>query len=352
MEIANKSEANISSFTHLCLDENYEKIRELSGRMMHDSIAGMNYRCIYGKPEKTRQSTQATLTGMVQPFLSNVRLQNMMSEITFDMASIGRKKTIVYIILSDEKSTYYFLVSLFIKQLYEKLISEAQKEKNGMLPVRVNYLLDEFGSIPRISGMESAITAARSRNVRYYMIVQSLGQLIDKYGKTGAEIIKGNCTDWVFLTSKELPLLYEISELCGVRHGRPLISTSELQRLKKGIEYTEGLILNGRNYPYLAELCDIDLYQSFKFKLNSVKPLRKFSTYQVLNFKNIYREIISDSIPCPFSTESKKGNNKNRKNSDKTYVSNPEVEALDEQELQAELERKFDELFGNNDEED
>lgn len=53
-----------------------------------------------------------------------------------------------------------------------------------------------------------------------------------------------------------------------------------------------------------------------------------------------------------FPRNQKKGNNKNRKNSDKTYVSNPEVEALDEQELQAELERKFDELFGNNDEED
>lgn len=346
MEIANKSEANISSFTHLCLDENYEKIRGLSGRMTHDSIAGMNYRCIYGEPEKTRQSTQSTLTGMVQPFLSNVRLQNMMSETTFDMVEIGKKKTIVYIILSDEKSTYYFLVSLFIKQLYEKLIHEAQKEGNGTLPVRVNYILDEFGSIPRIMGLESAITAARSRNIRYYLIVQSMAQLNDKYGNTGAEIIKGNCTDWVFLTSKELSLLNEISELCGTRHGRPLISTSELQRLKKGIEYTEGLILNGRNYPYLAELCDIDLYKSFKFKLNSVKPLRKFSTYQVLNFKNIYQEIISDLIPCPFSKESKKGNNKNRKNSDKIYISHPEIEALDEQELLAELERKFDELFG------
>ena len=51
---------------------------------------------------------------------------------------------------------------------------------------------------------------------------------------SAAEIIKGNCTDWVFLTSKELPLLNEISELCGFRRGRALISPSELQRLKKG----------------------------------------------------------------------------------------------------------------------
>ena len=332
MEIASKKEANISSFTHLCLEDNYEKIRELSGRMRRDSIAGMNYRCIYGEPEKTRQSTQSTLTGMVQPFLSNVRLQNMMSETTFDMAEIGKKKTIVYIILSDEKSTYYFLVSLFIKQLYEKLIHEAQKERNGMLPVRVNYILDAFGSIPRITGFESAITAARSRNIRYYLIVQSMAQLNDKYGNTGAEIIKGNCTDWVFLTSKELPLLNEISELCGIRHGRPLISTSELQRLKKGTDYTEGLILNGRNYPYLAELCDIDLYWSFNQKLHSVALVRKFSTYQVLDFKSIYLRIVNGSISCPFSKDCEK---KNEKMTGSRYIFRTKIGRLDDNDLQA-----------------
>ena len=79
METADKSETNISSFTNLCLDENYERIKELSERMAYDPIAGMNYRCVYGEPERTRQSTQAALTGMVQPFLSNARLQNMMS---------------------------------------------------------------------------------------------------------------------------------------------------------------------------------------------------------------------------------------------------------------------------------
>ena len=350
MEIADKSEANISSFTHLCLDENYEKIKELSGMMSHESIAGMNYRCIYGEPEKTRQSTQATLTGMIQPFLSNVQLQNMMSETTFDMAAIGKEKTIVYIILSDEKQTYYFLVSLLIKQMYERLVNEAQKEMNGSLPVRVNLILDEFGSIPRISGFESAITAARSRNIRYYLIVQSLGQLENKYGSTGAGIIKGNCTDWVFLTSKELQLLNEISELCGFRHGRPLISVSELQRLKKCREYIETLILNGRNYPYIGRLPDMSLYSSFGFKLGKVKLSRKFGEFKLIDFQSIYKKIRNGSIPCPFSEEAKRRKRTVKKartdSCDKVYISSKKLGEMSESDLQAELERKFDELFG------
>lgn len=137
METADKDTANISSFTTLCFDENYESLCRLSRLMEHDSVAGMNYRCVYGEPEKTRMSTQATLTGMVQPFLSNTRLQNMLSETTFDMGEIGRKKTIVYIIISDEKPTYYFLVSMFIKQLYES----AESVEN---PEEVNKAVDDF----------------------------------------------------------------------------------------------------------------------------------------------------------------------------------------------------------------
>ena len=300
MELADKSTANMSSFTRLCLEDSSELLRDLSSLMSPDSVAGMNYRSVFGQPDRTRMSTQTTLAGMVQPFISNTALRNMLSETTFDFGSVGRKKTAVYIILSDEKPTYYFLVSLFIKQLYERLIREAQQLPGGKLPVRVNYLLEEFGAVPRIHGFECAVTAARSRNIRFYLVLQSLAQLKDRYGQTGAEVIKGNCTDWVFLSSKELPLLNEISELCGVRHGRALISPSELQRLRKGSR-TEALILNGRNYPFLAELPDISEYRAFGGGEPAQLPERRFGESRSLPFEELYEAIMSGRERCPFS---------------------------------------------------
>ena len=38
--------------------------------------------------------------------------------------------------------------------------------------------------------------------MRYYLVAQSLHQLRGKYGED-ADTIKGNCDNWVFLTSKE-----------------------------------------------------------------------------------------------------------------------------------------------------
>ncbi|MBQ3939142.1 MAG: TraM recognition domain-containing protein, partial [Clostridia bacterium] len=111
----------------------------------------------------------------------------------------------------------------------------------------------------------SMISAARSRNMRYYLVAQSKHQLIGKYGED-AETIKGNCDNWVFLTSKELDLLEEISRLCGVTttaggKERRLISTSELQRLDK--QKGEALIMHAREYPIITEIADISMYEPF-----------------------------------------------------------------------------------------
>ncbi len=102
--------------------------------------------------------------------------------------------------------------------------------------------------------------------MRFYLVAQSLHQLKRKYGED-ADTIKGNCDNWVFLTSKELSLLNEISELCGNitssdgKTTRRLISVSELQRLDK--QKGEALIMHARQYPIITEMADISNYKMF-----------------------------------------------------------------------------------------
>ena len=102
------------------------------------------------------------------------------------------------------------------------------------------------------------ISAGRSRNIRFHLIIQGLEQLKSRYGDEIAQTIKANCGNWFFLNSRELELLIEISSLCGERNGLPLISPVQLQRLRK--DRGECLVLLGRNYPYIAHLPDISEY--------------------------------------------------------------------------------------------
>ncbi len=303
MEAADPEEVNVASLGALCSNASLEKLRKLSANMRLDTIAGLNYANTLMNPEKTMNCILSALYAMIRVFNIQKNLTNMLSGNTMDITRFGREKTAVYLIVPDEKSTYHFLITTFIKQAYEVLIAEAQKEDNRMLPVRVNFVLDEFCNLPKIPDMASMISAARSRNMRYILVAQSLHQLKGRYGED-ADTIKGNCDNWIFLTSKELDLLEEISALCGTYYTpnglqRRLISVSELQRLDKA--KGEALIMHSRQYPVISEIADIDDYEMFKGY--EPKPLADYEMPEAKMFdlETFYREVIREQRPLPFS---------------------------------------------------
>ena len=303
MEAATEEEANVASLAALCSNASTQMLSGLSVNMRQDTIAGLNYQNVYTSPEKTLQSIMVSLFAMIRVFNTQRNLTNMLSGNTVDVAEFGRKKTAVYLIIPDEKNTYHFMVTTFIKQAYEILIAEAQKEENRQLPIRVNFVLDEFCNLPQIPDMPSMISAARSRNMRYFLVAQSLHQLKGRYGEN-ADTIKGNCDNWVFLTSKELDLLNEISQLCGSYctaegHTRSLISVSELQRLDKS--KGEALIIHGRQYPAISEIADIDSYAMFKGYGIPAMLENELPEAKMFDLNQFYKDVINEVRPLPFS---------------------------------------------------
>ena len=165
-------------------------------------------------PNETKGSILSVFKQKIQLFASRANLSEMLSNNDFDMRDIGRKKTVVYIVIQDEKTTYHSLVTIFLKQCYETLISVAQ-ESGGKLPHRTNFILDEFANMPPLKDVTTMVTAARSRNIRFTFIIQNFAQLYEVYGKENGETIKGNCGNIVYLISTEIQALEEISKMCG-----------------------------------------------------------------------------------------------------------------------------------------
>ena len=165
-------------------------------------------------PNETKGSIISVFKQKVKLFSSRENLSEMLSYSDFDLRTIGERPTAVFIIIQDEKKTYHSLATIFIKQCYETLIDVAQ-EHGGKLPCRTNFLLDEFANMPPLKDVTTMITAARSRQVRFTMIIQNFAQLTQVYGKENAETIKGNCGNIIYLISSELAALEEISKLCG-----------------------------------------------------------------------------------------------------------------------------------------
>ncbi len=218
------------------------------------SPAAINALGTVNAPQDTKNSILSVLKQKIKVFAVTQNLAEMLSRSDFDMETIGERKTAVFMIIQDEKTTYHALATIFVKQCYESLIAVAQRH-GGKLPVRTNFLLDEFANMPKFKDITTMITAARSRQIRMTMIIQNFAQLNDVYGKEDAETIRGNCGNILYLLTGELSALEEISKLCGdkiVKVGkdkreetRPLITVTELQRFTNN----EVLVLKHRLPP-------------------------------------------------------------------------------------------------------
>jgi len=164
-------------------------------------------------PSKTRGSFYTAALTTLRLF-TNPLINSMTNVSDYNPKETGNKKRAIFIILPDERTTYYSLASLFVSQHYIELVKSAD-ERGGRLKNRVNFLLDEFGNFAQIPDFSNKLTVGGGRGIRFNLFLQSFAQLDDKYGKEVAKTIKGNCENWIYLQADDLETLDEISKKLG-----------------------------------------------------------------------------------------------------------------------------------------
>ena len=87
-------------------------------------------------------------------------------------------------------------------------------QHKGRLPIRVNYLLDEFGNIPAIADFTTKITTAGGRGIRFTLAVQGIDQLSEHYPHR-ENTIMGQCWTWIYILTSDIKTAELISLKCG-----------------------------------------------------------------------------------------------------------------------------------------
>ena len=206
-----------------------------------------------GTQESIISTAMADLASFADPDIQYITCNN-----DIDFKNIGRKPTVVFLIIPDEKENRHIFASLFITQAYKQLVELASGDEGvgGSCPHPVNFIIDEFANMPVIPGMENKITVARSRGISFMLIIQALSQLRAKYGPDVAEIIRSNCNLQVFLATNDNETAEYFSKICGEKtikdinssvaadgkvsesyslSARALITPSELLTLQEGV---------------------------------------------------------------------------------------------------------------------
>lgn len=224
----------------------------------------------------TQGGIYSIFDSMMSAYTMNMDIVDMTTNSTFDIDDIIKEKTIIYMITRDESKIFDNLVASMVDQFYQRLV-DASVEYDGILPRRIEFVLDELSNMSRLNDIERKISASRSRNIRWNLCVQSLEQLAIIYGEDVAKVIISNCNNILYLYSPDMELLKLLSLRCGNRRdeytgmSEPLVSVERLGHLKMG----QCLMLLGRCLPFVTYLPDISEYPMVEEKPFNLKQRQR-----------------------------------------------------------------------------
>ena len=267
--------------------------------------------------EQSMASVMSTELSRLNAFLDSELETILCNDTEIDAERFCKEKSAIFIIMPEEDSSKYFMVSLLIQQLYREILAVAD-ENGGKLKNRVVFYCDEFGTLPKIESAEMMFSASRSRRVSIVPTIQSFAQLQKNYGKEGAEIIIDNTQLTVFggfapnsesaqTLSKTLGSKTVLSGSVSQSKSdpsrslqmieRPLMTPDELKALPKGTF----VVTKTGFYPMKVKL---KLYFKWGIEFEKepyVVPLRDASTIAYAS-----REALTEAIQAKYPPKEKK----------------------------------------------
>lgn len=152
-----------------------------------------------GKVIKLDEYTRKPVLDHIKVTVLNQEEDNLLQEEDIDLIYSDNPQ-VIYLVTPPNRTEYNSIVSLFLDQLfnanYELALSNGRKCVN-----RILHILDEFTNIPAIPHMDTKISIGLGQNILYYLWIQNLEQLVDKYGENTAATIQDNCSLKIYVKS-------------------------------------------------------------------------------------------------------------------------------------------------------
>ena len=272
-----------------------------------DSLAKRNLATYVTAPNETRASIHSVAASGLEVFSRSKGLMEMLSDDTLNIMDIDVERPFAcFIITPDETDVYDSLSGLLISQITQHLIRVAQ-EKGGRLPIRVNIILEELGSVGKsIPTLPNLMVASRSRNIRLMLVLQSTAQLVDVYGKSKAETINSCIGITIGFSTNSWETLTEWAQRCGERQiensghiiKEQLITASQLAAMPTGT----ALVMVDSQYKFIAHLPFYDeMYDNSTWKAPQYHDTARRTQFKSIDFEAMVKEIRQKKIEVMLS---------------------------------------------------
>lgn len=165
--------------------------------------------------DKTMQGllsqAKASLSMLADPDIARLTAKS-----TFDFSALRQEKTALFLIFPQNRVSYYaLLANLFYTQLFHYCLDDRMYRADS-LPIY--FLLDEFGHLT-IPDFPAIITTTRQRRISLSIVLQSVSQLEERYGKQGAHtILNGGVASRLFFSGMDIDTASELARTIGDTH--------------------------------------------------------------------------------------------------------------------------------------
>lgn len=175
-------------------EENAEILKTYIDSKPYGSKSKDSLLSILASSENTYKSITSVFNEKMSIF-DDINVANITSSSDFSFDCLGKEPTVLYVIVPDEDKTYFSLVTILVGLFYKELVKLANSQEDKMLPIQIDFLLDEFANCPPLldPSIEKMVSVARSRGMRFHLYIQSFSQLDSVYGKDIAQAVLDNC---------------------------------------------------------------------------------------------------------------------------------------------------------------
>lgn len=208
LRMAGRNEDNDSKDTKLS-----KLMRDLH-RRNPNSWAVKQFKNVDQAPNRTFNTIVSSAIAKFSSF-DTEELAKMMQYDEIDLPSIGQKKTALFVEVSDTDRSMDMLINMFFTQAMNQLCTYADEQcENSQLPVPVRFFMDDFATNCKIQNFENMISNIRSRKISAMIILQSLSQLEESYGKS-AHTIADDCDTLIYMGGNDPNTAHEIALRCN-----------------------------------------------------------------------------------------------------------------------------------------
>lgn len=162
-------------------------------------------------PIKTAGCVFGTLNTTIDTIFSPELREMMVTKPQVDFELMATEKTILFVTTSAVNPALHCFVNMFYAQAFKQLFEYAESSQNGVLPVPVHVLCDDFATGGRVLNFAEYISIFREKRISVTLLLQSESQLEQMYGTGNATTIINNCDSYIYLGGMDIKTAQNIS---------------------------------------------------------------------------------------------------------------------------------------------